>query len=106
MPIAAAFTGVQRFHPVLATAPTSLGMVASAAAGLSATALANVPPNQAAKPTSCSDRDRVLRAIKASWRNCVQVMKWLASPDSVRLMVGPVPTSEEAHRQSPPLAQV
>src|SRR5690349_396695 len=61
-PIAAAFTGVQRSHPVFATAPVAWLPWAWAAAGLSATALASVPPNQADKPTSCRERDRVLRA--------------------------------------------
>ncbi len=43
--MAAAFTGVQRSQPTLATAPVPLGESARAAAGLSAVALASVPPN-------------------------------------------------------------
>src|SRR4051795_13090752 len=62
-PIAAAFTGVQRSQPTLATAPVPVAESACAAAGLSATALASVPPNQADRPTSCRDRDRVSRAM-------------------------------------------
>src|SRR4051794_34512085 len=62
-PIAAAFTGVQRSQPTLATAPVPVAESASAAAGLSATALASVPPNQADRPTSCRDRERVSRAM-------------------------------------------
>src|SRR3954470_20420313 len=58
-PIAAALTGVHLFQPVLATRPVLSGSVVSAAAGVSATALARVPPNQAASPTSCRERDRV-----------------------------------------------
>src|SRR3712207_5451186 len=61
--IAAAFTGVQRSHPTLATAPVRLDRPASAAAGLSATALASVPPNQAARPTSCSALETVFVAM-------------------------------------------
>src|SRR3954452_5672866 len=62
-PIAAALTGVHRSQPALATAPVALSLPASAAAALRATALARVPPNQAARPTSCSERDRVLGAM-------------------------------------------
>src|SRR4026208_1762008 len=61
--MAAAFTGVHLSHPAFAPAPVPLLPSACAAAGLSATALASVPPNQAARPTSCSERDTVLRAI-------------------------------------------
>src|SRR5512132_1481684 len=66
IPIATALTGVHRSQPVLVTAPTSLGVVALAAAVFSATALAKVPPNQAARPRSCSDRESVLRAMAPS----------------------------------------
>src|SRR5512132_33270 len=66
IPIATALTGVHRSQPVLVTAPTSLGVVALAAAVFSATALAKVPPNQAARPRSCSDREGVLRAMAPS----------------------------------------
>ena len=52
--MAAVFTGVHRSQPTLATAPVPLGESASAA-----DALASVPPNQAARPTSWSERDRV-----------------------------------------------
>jgi len=61
-PIATALTGAQRFQPVFTTLPVPLGSPASEAAEFSAMALANVPPNQAARPTSCSERERVLRA--------------------------------------------
>src|SRR3954453_19702013 len=63
--MAMALTGVHRSHPTLATAPVSCGLDASAAAGLRATALARVPPNQAARPRSCRDRDRVFLATVA-----------------------------------------
>src|SRR3954453_5774815 len=62
-PIAAALTGVHRFQPALTTAPVALSLPASDAATLRATALASVPPNQAARPTSCIERDRVFRAM-------------------------------------------
>src|SRR3954452_9886386 len=61
--MAAALTGVQRFQPALVTAPTDLSLPASAAAAFRATALARVPPNQAARPTSWRERDSVLRAM-------------------------------------------
>src|SRR4051795_10841510 len=61
--MAAALTGVQRFQPALVTAPTFLSLPASAAAAFRATALARVPPNQAARPTSWRERDSVLRAM-------------------------------------------
>src|SRR3712207_4919176 len=64
--IAAAFTGVQRSHPTFATAPVRLDRPASAAAGLSATALASVPPNQAARPTSCSALETVFVAMRCT----------------------------------------
>ena len=63
-PMAAAFTGVQRSQPALATAPVR-GRVGLGGRGVQATALASVPPNQAARPTSCSERDRVLRLMGA-----------------------------------------
>jgi hypothetical protein len=56
-PMATALIGVQASQPVLATRPALLGSDASPAARLSATALANVPPNQAARPRSCSNRE-------------------------------------------------
>ena len=59
-PMAAALTGVQRSQPVLATRPVLAWSAACPAAGLSATALASVPPNHAERPTSCSERERVL----------------------------------------------
>src|SRR5688572_10544436 len=62
-PMAAALTGVHRSQPTLATAPVREAESAWEAAGLSATALASVPPNHAARPTSCSERDRVLRGM-------------------------------------------
>src|SRR3712207_8131254 len=67
--MAAAFTGVQRSQPTFATAPALPGCSAWAAAGLSATALARVPPNQAASPRSCRERDTVLRATGCSFRS-------------------------------------
>jgi hypothetical protein len=57
--MATALTGVQRFQPVLATAPESLWLPAWAAAGFKATALASVPPNHAARPRSCMERETV-----------------------------------------------
>jgi hypothetical protein len=48
--MAAALTGVPLFQPVFATRPVPFAVSASAEAGLSATALAGVPPNQAARP--------------------------------------------------------
>ena len=62
--MATALTGVQRSQPALATRPVAESLPASAAAAFSATALASVPPNQAERPRSCRDRDRVLRANK------------------------------------------
>src|SRR5206468_3414266 len=56
-------TGVHRFQPTLATRPVLFWPVASPAAALRATALASVPPNQAARPRSWKARDRVLRAM-------------------------------------------
>src|SRR3954454_20410682 len=69
-PIAAALTGVHLSHPVLATRPVPLAESAWAEAGLSATALARVPPNQAARPTSCRDRERVSCAKMSSILGC------------------------------------
>src|SRR4051794_14231511 len=61
--MAAPLTGVQWSQPALATAPRSVEPPACAAAGFRATALARVPPNQAARPTSCIEREIVSRAI-------------------------------------------
>ena len=63
--MATAFTGVQRSQPTFATRPVPDAEDASAAAAFRATALARVPPNQAAKPRSCSERETVLRAMTA-----------------------------------------
>src|SRR4051794_10546901 len=63
-PMAAAFTGVHRFHPSLATAPESAGSIVAPAARFRATAFASVPPNQAASPTSCRDLVTVLATAK------------------------------------------
>src|SRR4051794_2328452 len=65
-PMAAALTGVQRSQPAFATRPVAESEPASPAAAFSATAFASVPPNQADRPTSCSVRDRVLRAMEYS----------------------------------------
>src|SRR4029453_5579975 len=56
-PMATALIGVQASQPVLATRPALLGSDVWPAALLSATAFANVPPNQAARPRSCSNRE-------------------------------------------------
>src|SRR3954452_21477338 len=61
--MATPLTGVQWSQPALATAPRSVEPPASAAAGFRATALARVPPNHAARPTSCIEREIVSRAI-------------------------------------------
>ena len=58
--MATALTGVQASHPALETAPVERASEAAAAARFSATALASVPPNQAARPTSCSEREMTL----------------------------------------------
>src|SRR5215203_7127498 len=52
--MATALTGVHASQPALATRPASLASVVWPAARLSATALASVPPNHAARPTSCN----------------------------------------------------
>src|SRR5215213_9252693 len=71
--MAAALTGVQRSQPTLATAPVSDADWAADDAGFRAMAFASVPPNQAASPRSCSERETVLRAIGTS---CVLGNRW------------------------------
>src|SRR3954464_3918625 len=58
--MAAALTGVHRSQPAFTTRPVLAWSPACPAAVLSATALARVPPNHAARPTSCSERETVL----------------------------------------------
>src|SRR4051795_3046564 len=108
-PMAAALTGVHRFQPALATAPVAEALPASAEAALRATALASVPPNQAARPTSCSERDRVLRAmaglLEMSGTGCPSVTRRFplhASDLRTRTMrSGPAggPCCTESHRR-------
>src|SRR6266542_3560760 len=56
----ARFSGVQRAQPVLATRRRSVGSWTAAAVPFTPAAPISEPPNQAAKPTSCSVRARVL----------------------------------------------
>src|SRR3954465_2311521 len=58
--MAAALTGVHRSQPAFTTRPVLAWSAACPAGVLSATALARVPPNHAARPTSCSERETVL----------------------------------------------
>src|SRR5215217_3037022 len=58
--IPAKFTGVHRAQPALATRRRCWGWSTAAAAPLSPTAPISDPPNQAARPTSCRLRARVL----------------------------------------------
>src|SRR4051794_41543502 len=58
--MAAALTGVHRSQPAFTTRPVLAWSAAFPAAALRATALARVPPNHAARPTSCSERETVL----------------------------------------------
>src|SRR5215218_10698066 len=81
-PMARALTGVHRFQPSLATRPVS--PPASAAAAFRATALARVPPNQADRPRSCSERDRVLRATGELLGSSVGIPSYPSAPDSRR----------------------
>src|SRR3712207_9183273 len=69
-PIAAALTGVQRSQPAFATAPVREADPASAEAGLSATALGSVPPNQAESPTSGREREVEVRATALRSEEC------------------------------------
>src|SRR3712207_2526278 len=80
--IAAALTGVQRSHPTFATAPVRLDRPASAAAGLRATALASVPPNQAARPMSCSALETVFVAMGESPWEVGCVLPTYPSPEA------------------------
>src|SRR4051794_30681079 len=58
--MAAALTGVHLSQPAFTTRPVLAWSAAFPAAALRATALARVPPNHAARPTSCSERETVL----------------------------------------------
>ena len=58
--MAAPLTGVHRSQPAFTTRPVLAWSAACPAAALRATALARVPPNHAARPTSCSERETVL----------------------------------------------
>src|SRR5829696_278275 len=62
--MATALTGVHASQPALATRPASLASVVWPAARLSATALASVPPNHAAKPTSCNSLEGKFSTIR------------------------------------------
>src|SRR5215217_2288851 len=62
--MATALTGVHASQPALATRPASLASVVWPAARLSATALASVPPNHAARPTSCSSLEGKFSTIR------------------------------------------
>src|SRR3712207_4228378 len=84
--MAAALTGVHRSHPTFATAPVRLDRPAAAAARLSATALASVPPNQAARPTSCSEREMTLFCMEL----LMDLGVGLSVPDRGRTHTGPV----------------
>src|SRR5215207_1693381 len=58
--IPARLTGVQRAQPALATRRRCSAGSTAAAAPFRPTAPISEPPNQAASPTSCKERERVL----------------------------------------------